>query len=246
MAEAQRESGGVFLNTIIFIAIIALLPIFMDFCLDLALAVGLPRALIIENPWIKDVLGYVPLYLLMLFYMKTTFNPLSYFGYNWNTKYVWWSVYIGIGSGVIMYLIDWMSGLDSLGVQPFTVGLMFGYLITWVILPALAEETLFRGVIQTVYQNKLKKTVTNYQIHIAVFIAVGFELLFHIAIPMYYGTTSGGIGLAVIKAIPQLIYVAVFGFISGVVYQRTGSLLGPFLIHGLGNGTELALIWMLH
>jgi membrane protease YdiL (CAAX protease family) len=230
----------------IFIAIIVFFPLFMDFMVDLSIAVGVPRELFVNNPWLIDVLGYLPAFLLLLFYMKTTFEPLSAFGYRWNNQYLWWSVYIGIASGVIMFGLDWTSGLDTLGVSAFNGSVAIGYLLTWVLLPALLEETFFRGVIQTIYQRYTHTTFTNYRIHIAIFIAVVFELLFHLSFPIYDSLTAGNTTVVILRTIPQLIYVAVFGFISGVIYQRTNSLAGPMIIHALGNATELILIWAFH
>jgi membrane protease YdiL (CAAX protease family) len=182
--------------------------------------------------------------LLMLFYMKTTFEPLSSFGYRWNTQYLWWSVYIGFASGVLMFGMDWLAGIEQLGVAPYSAVAALGYLLSWGLLPALLEETFFRGVIQTLYQKYFSTTFTSHRIHVAVLIAVAFELAFHLSFPLYAANVGGSTGAAILATIPQLIYVAVFGFISGVIYQRTQSLLGPFIIHALGNMTELVLIWL--
>lgn len=243
--EKPLETKSVVLFSLLFIAILCILPFIIDFFAKLFLAIGAQQAAAFfkENLWLEGVLGYLPVYLLMLFYIKTTFNPLSMFGYQWNKQYLWLSVYLGLGSGVLIFLIDKANGLAMLNVQAFAPGLLLGYLLSWVVLPALTEETLFRGVIQGYYQGTLSKTFTKHKVSIAIFIASAFEIVFHLSMPMYYGVTHGGVMAALLRTLPQLIYVAVFGFIGGVVYQRTGSLAGPMIIHALGNLTELVLIW---
>jgi membrane protease YdiL (CAAX protease family) len=233
--------GSVITTTLIFIAVILLVPFVMDYFVKLAVAVGLATSV---TPWV-DALIYFFVYTIMLFYMLTSFEPLNTYGYRWNNQYIWWAVYIGVGSGVVMFAVDKFSHLaEAARVPAFSTGVVLSYMLAWVVLPALMEETLFRGVIQRYYQKKLNTTVTSHNIHVAVFFGVAAELLFHLSIPLYYGMSTGNLGAAALSALPQLIYVAVFGFISGVFYQRTNSLLGPILIHALGNGTELVLLWV--
>jgi membrane protease YdiL (CAAX protease family) len=248
--QSQQDYTGIISVTLVFAAILAFLPIFFDFAVDLTRALvdifGHNPALVtklLALEWLADAIGYTVVYLLMLFYIKTTFEPLSSFGYKFSDHYLKWSVWIGIASGLIMFVIDWLSGYDTSALTPVTSNVVLGTLLTWVILPMLVEETLFRGVIQTFYQKKLTKTYTSHNIHIAVFIAVAAEVLFHLWTPMYYGIVENRVYEMFIESIPQLLYVAVFGFLSGVIYQRTGSLVGPFLIHGLGNLIEVLLIW---
>jgi membrane protease YdiL (CAAX protease family) len=232
-------------TTLIYLAVIVLIPFVMDFGVKFLLSQNTTStlALFAKYTWIADVIGYTLVYLFMLFYLKTTFEPLRAYGYQWNSDLLLWSTYIGIASGVVMFLVDYNTGLANLGVQPFGFNVLFGYLLTWAVLPALVEETLFRGIIQTFYQHVTNTTLTRFRLHSAIFIAVAFEMLFHLAVPLYYGYSAGTASQAFMRTIPQLIYVFVFGAISGIVYQRTQSLVGPMLIHGLGNLTELLLIW---
>jgi membrane protease YdiL (CAAX protease family) len=245
--EGPRSDApaGVVWTTIIFLIIIALLPFLMDFAVRLSGAFGeqYAKSFFLANRWLLDVLGYVAVYIFMLFYMKTTFEPLRNFGYKWSREYFWWSVYIGLASGVIIFLVDWLHGLDQLQVSAPSLLTFFGYLLSWALLPAFVEETLFRGVVQQYYQRTLRREFTSQKIHVAIIIAVLFELLFHLAFPVYAGLADGSLGVRLADALPQLIYVAVFGFIGGVIYQRTCSLAGPIIIHALGNFAELLLIW---
>ena len=245
VSAPEKKETNVVSTSILFFAILILTPFAIDFFGKLFVAIGAQKAatFFAQNLWLGDVLGYLPIYLLILFYIKTTFNPLSDFGYTWNKQYLWWAVYIGVGSGLIIFGMDYLSGIDKLHVESLTTLRLFGYLLSWVLLPALAEETLFRGVIQNYYQKNTTKTFTKHNIHIAVFIGVIADIIFHLATPIYFGMTNGGISQAIISTIPQLIYVAVFGFLSGIMYQRTNSLVGPFIIHALGNLIELILIW---
>ena len=52
------------------------------------------------------------------------------------------------------------------------------------------------------------------------------------------------VGTAIVSSLPQLFYVAIFGVLAGWVYARTKSLVGPLLIHGIGNAGELILYWL--
>lgn len=233
----------------------------MDFFVKLTQALGgqVAAAALSAYSWLPDAIGYTIVYLFMLFYMRTTFEPLATYGYRWSKDYVLWSLYIGIASGVIIFFVDYQAGLDKLHVPGFSFAVLIGYVISWALLPALVEETLFRGVIQGYFAKHLKREFTSQRIHAAVFVAVGFELLFHIVFPIYYGMTttdpvSGSLvldpslhrmWLNVVSTLPQLIYVLVFGIISGIIYQRTKSLVGPMLMHALGNFVELILIWLL-
>ena len=234
--------------SLLFIAVLFIIPFLIDFFGKLFLAVGAQQAATFfqQNLWLSGVLGYLPIYLLLLFYLKTTFEPLSYFGYFWKKDYVWLSVYLGIGSGVVIYWIDWTQGIANLGIQQFSIAALLGYLVSLVILPSLTEETLFRGVVQNFYQRRFTKTFTKHKVHIAVFLGSAAELLFHLSVPIYTGITQGGVLVAVIKTLPQLVYVFVFGFIGGVLFQRTKSLVPAIIIHALGNLVELILIWSIH
>lgn len=248
VTAAHHERGSVVPMTLVFVAIIFLLPFLIDYVAQLVAALWGPQAVLFfaMHPWLQETAAYVPLYLLMLFYLKTTFNPLAYYGYKWSREYLGWAVYIGVGSGIIIYFVDRIGGIGSLRVESFSALTFFGYLIGFVIFPAITEETLFRGVIQHFYQRRVDYTLTKYHVHIGILIASLFEIAFHLSAPIYYGVTDGGVLIAIIKHIPQILYVFVFGAIGGYLYQRTGSLVAPITIHALGNLTEYAIIWVLH
>jgi membrane protease YdiL (CAAX protease family) len=231
--------------TALFVVIILLLPFLIDYVAQFVAHLFGAQAVFYfqTRRWLIELAAYVPIYLLMLFYLKTTFNPLATYGYRWSRDYLGWAIYIGLGSGVIMYLVDLVGGLQSLGVPPFSIATAAGYLAGYVLLPALTEETLFRGVMQHFYQGRLTTTISPYHIHVGVFIASAFELAFHLSAPIYYGITTIGVGAAILKTLPQLLYVLVFGAIGGYLYQRTNSLAAPIIIHALGNATEFMLIW---
>jgi membrane protease YdiL (CAAX protease family) len=245
----ENEADGSWRTmTLLYLVIVLLLPFLMDFAVRLFLALGASVAeeFIRNNLWLPDVLGYGAIYAFMLFYLLATFEPLAKYGYSFSKEYLGLALYLGIGSGVVMYVVDRLAGNTFSGVSEIaSLGVLLGYVLAWAVLPALVEETLFRGVIQGFYQRHFTKTYTPYGVHVAVFIGVGAEALFHLASPMYYGITQGGVINALLQTLPQMTYVVVFGFISGVLYQRTKSLVAPILIHALGNGTELLLLWLL-
>lgn len=235
------EEANILLRTLLYIGILFLLPFGLDLFSKLALVLGAGK-FVADNLWLQDVLGYLPLYIIALFYLRTTFNGLAYYGYTFNRQWFGWAVYIGIGSGIIMFFMDKINNFTGFTVVAHGVGGVLGYILAWALLPAFFEETLFRGVIQRFYLEHIKKTVSQYQISLSIFAAVAFEVAFHIYVPAYYGTTHSSVSAAFFTSIPQLIYVAIFGSVAGYFYQRTKSLTGPITIHLLGNLTELILI----
>ena len=181
------------------------------------------------HPWLLQVITYTPILLLLLIFLKATLRPAADYGFVYTEKWLWVSVAIGVVSAVCLYALDMYSGFFSTHNIHTNPSLLVaaGYLFSWALLGPFVEEFFFRGFIQTTVQEAL---TSKYAVHVAVGVAVIFEVLFHAV----FGSE-----------LLQLSYVAVFGLAAGIVYARTNSLLGPFLIHAIGNGGELLLFWLL-
>jgi membrane protease YdiL (CAAX protease family) len=92
---------------------------------------------------------------------------------------------------------------------------------TLVLIP-VGEEVLFRGILQTALQRLFPLRRGSFQHRWAAIIAVGALFgLFHVNTPQY---------------IPALVAL---GILLGYLYERTGSLIVPILVHMLFNGKSL-------
>lgn len=235
------DKGQSFLVLLLnFLVVITLLPLGIDvFGNTGAMLVG--EDVLYKHGWLATFFAYGPVLLLILIYLKASFEPFERFGLRWSRKWLAASVAIGALSALAIYGVDIATGTLSSFDVPLapTLAVTLGYLLAWGVLAPFTEELLFRGVIQSVLSWRI---ASDWPVHPAVLLASGFEVLMHLSVPIYFsGDALGAAGATV----PQLLYVAVFGLIGGYVYQRTQSLVGPVLIHGLGNMGELALFWLL-
>jgi membrane protease YdiL (CAAX protease family) len=193
---------------------------------------------LITNGALQDIVLYGFLTALLFFYLHATLEPLATYGWTLKRDYLGLAIAIGLVSGVVMYGIDIASGY-TFTLPPASFLSVLAVLLGGALLPALFEETLFRGVIQTAYESLTRTQNAIGTVPVAVLVASAFEMLFHLMFPLYFG----GMG---VWTLAQLVYVGVFGGIGGYLYARTGSLLAPLTIHALGNLTEYALVWTLH
>jgi len=100
---------------------------------------------------------------------------------------------------------------------------LWGMVAALVVLVPLVEEVIFRGAIQGCLRGMTRSPWVS-----IVLAAVVFGT-------MHLGTAAG-------VAIPGLI---IFGIGLGIVYERTGSLLAPMVMHGLFNAGNVALLlWL--
>lgn len=249
--ESPLEPGELRSKTLFYLSIILILPFLShfltDYVLDAARLFGAPAFATFfgANRWIGTGITYAAFLGFTLFYLRVTLVPLATYGLRWSREYMGLAAAIGFVSGLVMYAID-VALPASFTVPPATVFGIVGGIVTVALLPALFEELLFRGVIQRFYSRFTTRSlsVMHWQVPFAVFIASGFELLFHLAFPAYFNFFGGELSGALVGTIPQLCYVALFGAIGGYLYHRTGSLVVPLLIHFLGNAIELIALWL--
>jgi len=181
----------------------------------------------------QSLVMYGFLTMLLFFYLRASLEPLSAYGWVWKRNALGAAAIIGVIAGVVMYFLDTASGY-AFNLPTFSILSFLTILVGSALLPAVFEETLFRGVIQSAYASSIQKRLG--VIPVAVIIASAFEVAFHLLFPLYFGGIGGW-------TFVQLGYVAVFGGIGGYLYYRTGSLVAPITIHFLGNVTEYLLVW---
>jgi membrane protease YdiL (CAAX protease family) len=238
---SEHEHPGATRLTLVFGGIVLALPLIVHFLaayLTQVLTTFAPEdaQVLLASTALQGLVMYGLLTTLLLFYLRATLEPLSHYGWTGKRDHLALAIGIGLLAGVVMYGIDIASGYPF-DLPPLSVMAFLTVLLGSALLPAVFEETLFRGVIQGAYARVLTGKLG--PVPVAVLVASGFEVLFHLLFPLYFG----GLGA---WTFAQLGYVAVFGGIGGYLYARTGSLLAPIIIHALGNLTEYLIVWMTH
>ena len=236
-----NDAPSAFRLTSIFIGIIILLPFITHFLaayIEQFLTTFFPThaTTLLTSAYLQDIVMYGFLTALLFFYLRASLEPMKKYGWTWKSDYLGVAIVIGLLAGVVMYGIDIAAGYDFSTMPPFSLTALIGVFIGAALLPALFEETLFRGVIQSAYQRLTSKTLG--PIALAIIIASAFEIVFHLIFPLYFG----GLGIATLG---QVAYVALFSGIGGYLYSRTGSLVAPITIHLVGNFTEYVMVWIL-
>ena len=235
------DAPSAFRLTSIFSCIVILLPFITHFLaayIEQFLATFFPEhaTTLLTSAYLQDIVMYGFLTILLFFYLRASLEPLKTYGCTWKNDYLGVAIITGLIAGITMYGIDTATGYDFSTMPPFSLTALIGVFVGAALLPALFEETLFRGVIQSAYQRITQKNLG--PLALAIIIASAFEIAFHLVFPLYFG----GIGVAILG---QIAYVAVFGSIGGYLYYRTGSIVTPITIHLIGNFTEYALVWIL-
>jgi len=149
---------------------------------------------------------------------------------------------LGILFGLLMslrYIPSIVRGVPVEIPQPVNLGSILGNLtFQWVVV-GVAEETMFRGLIQTYLTNHLSGHVEmlGHDLHIGTLIGAVFWGMFHFinALVMPIGsvifyvvlTTAAGLGM-------------------GYAYQKTGSLLTTILVHNTMFGVPLSVGYVLY
>ncbi len=230
-------------TTIFFVSliIISVLPFAIDL-FEQAGGVLLGYEAFSSSPYLPTFVAYLPLLVLLFIYINAMLVPVEHFGLKLDTGYLVPALIVGVLSAVLIFLIDVYSGtLDSFGVplNP-SVAVALGFIISWGLLAPFVEELLFRGFIQSAFQEAIGG---KWVFHPAILLASFFEVLLHLGYPLYF-TQQGTVSATAVSTVPQLLYVALFGAIGGWFYSKTGSLLPPFIIHAVGNAGELVLLWL--
>lgn len=173
------------------------------------------------------------LLLTALFIMTISFLPGGLRGWginlkNWRRSLVL-GIILGIGFGILfsvfslgLKISEWKF---SHLLEQFHVRENLVQMVSQLFLVGLSEELYFRGILLTSLKSLLPKKAMG--VHSAtIIVSLGFA-----AVQFYkliFGASLGSI-------LPLFVGALLYGVVLGEVYLRTMSLLGPVLIHSLGN-----------
>lgn len=148
--------------------------------------------------------------LLCLWHIHYKSIPLNGLGFSTRhlPRYLAIAVLVAIPLGLVEYLIL----RPAPGFPSFRLLGFFRDLVYMLFFVGLAEELLFRGLIQ----RQLIRAVGRWA---GLFWAAALFMLMHFTW----------------KSVPELGFVFLAGLILGYFYWRTGNLVGPIVVHGLGN-----------
>ncbi len=105
----------------------------------------------------------------------------------------------------------------------------------------LAEELVERGVVQTYLMENLDGfiRVVRWDFHVGTILTVVLLGVTHLLLMMLLGGKFRGVLL-------ESLYIMIFAFFIGYVYQQTNSLIGPILAHNILRGLGITLLYILH
>ena len=149
------------------------------------------------------------------------------------------SVEIGLILFSIWLIFDILSILTHNYTYPFplTFRNIVGMMLYSSIFVGIAEETGFRGLIQTYLMNRLSGSVKlfRWNFHIGCIIAAILFGLLHL-VNLIAGSLLNFGHEFVPFVLMQVIFASIFGLIAGYIYQETKSLAGPVVMHNLIDG----------
>ena len=136
---------------------------------------------------------------------------------------------------ILTLLPNIFSGTAPSFDYPLTSQNMAGVLGFQILLSGTAEEPLFRGMLMTVLGKYMRGThrIGNFEIPSSGVVAAILFTLAHV------GFTLSPFAITHLDPL-QLFGALVLGLFFAIVFHRTGSLLGPIIMHGYGNGILLA------
>lgn len=208
---------------VVYAALLVIAPVLLDI-FRLAGMQFVSEEVLNTHGWLEQLFSYTPIFLLILAFLLSRLTPFDKLGFVFKKDYV----AVSIGLGVLAALTSW--ALNTLGGSGLTTQPSFfvaiGYLLVWGLFAPLVEEIFFRSIIQTSLQNAIS---TVHAPTIVIGLTALFEVLFHLPITQ---VTTG-------------LYLSAFAVAASIVYYKTRSLLGPYLIHAIGNSGALILYWVL-
>lgn len=103
---------------------------------------------------------------------------------------------------------------------------------------SIVEEVFFQGLVQTFLMERLKGEVAlfKWKFHKGVLWAALLYSVWHFINFIMFG--------GLIFTLILLIIVFIQGLIQGYIYQRSGSLAGPVIIHSLLNGLPILIVYI--
>ncbi len=132
---------------------------------------------------------------------------------------------------ILTLLPNIVSGTAPSFDYPLTAKNMAGVLGFQILLSGTAEEPLFRGMLMTVLGKYLRgmHRIGNFEIPSSGVVAAILFTLAHV------GFTISPFAITDFSLF-NLVGALVLGLFFAIVFHRTGSLLGPIIMHGYGNG----------
>ena len=201
---------------------------------------------------------FIPVYLvdgsiflisILLIYWLSN-GRLDKWGFNLRAKDL--KIKLSVEIGLIFFSIGLISNILSIlthHYKPFPFPLTFrnivGMMLFSSIFVGIAEETGFRGLIQTYLMNRLSGSVKlfRWNFHIGCIIAAILFGLLHLVNLMRGSLLNGHVVPIVLM---QVISGSIFGLIAGYIYQETKSLAGPVVIHNLFDGLSMLSLFIFY
>lgn len=133
-------------------------------------------------------------------------------------KCIPWAV-LGVLLGIPTGSIEFFTIVIEPATAQFYLKFLLRDLVYMIFFVGLGEEILFRGLIQ----NSLKKVMGR---RWGIFLAAVIFSVMHMTW----------------RSVPELGFTFLVGLAFGIFYEKTGSLIGPIFMHGVGNTVLVAVI----
>ncbi len=212
-----------------------IIPRFASFLTDLVWP--LVSAIDPETVFLWLTIHHILVLALTVLVMKFVFRmDFRQWGFNLNElpeslRIIAWFAPVYLVVIILTLLPNVLSGTAPSIEYPLTAKNMAGVLGFQVLLTGTAEEPLFRGMLMTVLGKYLRGThrIGNFEIPTSGVVAAILFTLAHV------GFTISPFAITDFSLF-NLVGALVLGLFFAIVFHRTGSLLGPIIMHGYGNG----------
>jgi membrane protease YdiL (CAAX protease family) len=209
--------------------------------LVLALLDQIPEfKLIAENsPWLPKYIGDTLAFTVsMILIWRVSHSRFRDFGFVFTGRdlKVVLSIALGVVLALVGLLLDYlpkaMAGNSDTGpAYPLTVANVLGMMSFQWVFVGIFEEPLNRGLVQTHLMSKLKGSITifKWDFHIGTVITAILFGVGHFGPHIFFGSSW-------VSLVPHLVMATLIGLCLGYIYQETGSLVGPVLMHNVYDG----------
>jgi membrane protease YdiL (CAAX protease family) len=199
------------------------------------------------SSWVLADLAHVPQFVIpFALILVLSKGKLGAYGFNMNQKPPTFTYLRMLGLGIlcgalmsIRHIVQAVKGLPLDVPQPVTPGNVFGQMTFQWIVVGLAEETMFRGLIQTYLMEHLRGyvDVIGHRLHIGTILGAILWGLFHFIniLVMPLGPVLG-----------TVIFTTLAGLLMGYAYQETRSLLTTIIVHNTLFGFPLTVSYILY
>lgn len=237
-------SSAPILKMVVLISIVAALIVLINH-----LFVSLPseHILVRESFWILPHLVHLPQFLLpfLVILFVSRGRPADY-GFNLGQDPPTFTharmLALGIVAGLFLsvgHFVRLFSGLPVDVPQPVSVSSVVGSLAFQWIVVGLAEETMFRGMIQTYLMKTLKGSthLAGHDFHVGTVAAALLWGVFHLINVLV---------MPFLNALFTAVITTFAGLLMGYAYQRTRSLLTTILVHNALFGVPLTIGYLIY